>query len=79
MKEEINKEFIFIYFRGGVSVSQNRIIDEWIKNPDNEELYYKWLDEYESLHPVYLAELSPAIDHFYDHTEKSHETGVTSP
>ncbi len=64
MDNEVNKDFLFIYLSGKTSNLQKQIIDEWVKNPDNEELFYKWLNEYELLYPVYLAELPEAMGSF---------------
>ena len=76
MNAEINKEFIFSYLSGKTSALQKQMIDEWVKNPANEELFYKWLVEYEYQHPQYLTELPAAVARFHDFADKFDENPV---
>ena len=73
MNAEINKEFIFSYLSGNSSALQKQVIDEWVKNPTNEELFYKWLVEYEYQHPQYLTELPKALERFEEFADKFDE------
>jgi transmembrane sensor len=73
MNAEITKEFIFNYLAGKASVLQRQMIDEWIKQPAHEELFYKWLEEYEYLHPQYFVNLPAALTRFGDWADH-HET-----
>ena len=73
MNAEINKEFIFSYLSGNSSALQKQVIDEWVKNPTNEELFYKWLVEYEYQHPQYLTELPKALERFEEFANKFDE------
>lgn len=70
MNAEINKEFIFNYLSGKTSALQKQTVDEWIKNPDNEELFYKWLVEYEYRHPQYLTDLPEAVERFHTYADQ---------
>ncbi|MFN8349650.1 MAG: FecR domain-containing protein [Spirosomataceae bacterium] len=65
MNVEISKEFIFSYLSGKTTALQKQMLDEWIKNPANEEQFYKWLVEYEYQHPQYMVRLQDAIDRFH--------------
>lgn len=58
---KVNKEFIFSYLSGSASALQKELIEDWIKNPVNEELFYKWLDEYERQHLHYNADCSVVL------------------
>jgi ferric-dicitrate binding protein FerR (iron transport regulator) len=73
MNAEINKEFIFSYLSGKTSALQKQMIDEWVKNPANEELFYKWLVEYEYQHPQYLTELPNAVARFHNFADRFDE------
>ena len=73
MNAEINKEFVFSYLSGKTSALQKQMIDEWVKIPANEELFYKWLVEYEYQHPQYLTELPNAVARFQDFADKFDE------
>lgn len=77
MNAGINKEFIFSYLAGKSSALQKQMVDEWVKEPANEELFYKWLVEYEYQHPQYLTVLPEAIERFHafaDRYDKEPET-----
>ncbi|HEV7347649.1 FecR family protein [Telluribacter sp.] len=65
MSAEISKDFIFNYLAGKSSALQKQMIDEWVKSPANEELFYKWLVEYEYQQPQYLIELPEALSRFH--------------
>ncbi len=67
MNPQINKEFIFSYLSGSTSALQKQMVDEWVKEPDNEELFYKWLIEYETQKPQYLTDVAKGIDLFHDY------------
>lgn len=69
MNAEINKEFIFNYLSGKTSALQKQMVDEWVKQPANEELFYKWLVEYEYQRPQYLTSLPEAINRFHVYAE----------
>jgi ferric-dicitrate binding protein FerR (iron transport regulator) len=70
MNAEINKELIYNYLSGNSSALQKQMIDEWVKNPTNEELFYKWLVAYEYQHPQYLTNLSEATARFNIYADK---------
>lgn len=65
MNAEINKEFIFGYLSGKTSALQKQMVDEWVKKPANEALFYQWLVEYEYQHPQYIVNLPRAIERFH--------------
>lgn len=52
----ISKKILFDYFDGKHSSIQRKMIEEWLKTPQNEELFYQFLNEWESQHPQYLVE-----------------------
>ncbi len=70
MNAEINKEFIFNYLSGKTSALQKQMVDEWVKDPAHEELFYKWLVEYEYRHPQYLTQWSEAIERFHSQADQ---------
>lgn len=73
MNQNINKEFITSYLSGNTSALQKQMVNEWIKDPDNEELFYKWLVEYENQKPQYLADVTKGIESFHAYTSNSNE------
>ena len=48
MKAVITKELIFDNFANKVTPLQRKQIDAWLLSQGNEELYYKWLEEWEN-------------------------------
>ncbi|MCU0341678.1 MAG: FecR domain-containing protein, partial [Spirosomaceae bacterium] len=64
MNSGINKNFIFNYLSGKASALQKQMIDEWVKEPANEELFYQWLAEYEYQSPQYIADVTAGIERF---------------
>lgn len=73
MNQNINKEFIISYLSGNTSALQKQMVNEWIKDPNNEELFYKWLVEYETQKPQYLADVTNGIESFHAYTNNSNE------
>jgi transmembrane sensor len=71
MNVGINKEFVFSYLSGKSTALQKQMIDEWMKDPAHEELFYKWLVEYEYLHPQYLTEVTEAIAYFHQLADRN--------
>jgi transmembrane sensor len=69
MYAEINREFIFTYLSGKSTALQKQMVDEWVKNPAHEELFYQWLVEFEIQNPQYITELLAAIDRFRVYTD----------
>ncbi len=77
MNAEINKEFIFNYLSGKSTALQKQLIDEWVKDAAHEELFYKWLVEYEYQQPQYLTDGEHAIERFRAHIDRTED--ISSP
>jgi hypothetical protein len=54
MKPSLTKKIIFDYFDGKHSSIQSKMIEDWLKVKENQELFYLYLDEWEAEHPQYL-------------------------
>ena len=65
MKYNITKELLFTHFMGKTSAMQKQMIDQWAMETANEEQFYKWLEEYELLHPEYNANVDKAIEDYH--------------
>ncbi|MFN4145709.1 MAG: FecR family protein [Runella sp.] len=70
MNAEITKPFVFNYFAGKASALQKQMIDEWVKNPTHQELFYQWLEEYETQHPQYITDTTAALERFRDFAQQ---------
>ncbi|WP_025763491.1 FecR family protein [Dyadobacter tibetensis] len=80
MDAQISKAILFDHFAGNATVMQRRMIDEWVKTPENEELFFKYLEEWESSRPQFPIDLNRAETNFrqklrhYDIQEKVQQT-----
>lgn len=54
MNTLLTKKIIFDYFDGKHTSMQYKMIEDWLKVEENQELFYQYLDEWESQHPQYL-------------------------
>ncbi|GGD45746.1 anti-sigma factor [Emticicia aquatilis] len=70
MNAKITKELLFNHFMGQTSAMQKQMIDEWVLDKANEELFYRYLEEYENLHAEYIANIDGAVDKYYDFLEQ---------
>lgn len=64
MDFKITKELLFDHFNGTASARQQRLIDEWAKKPENEEIFYKYLVEWELSRPQYEVNVQKGIEVF---------------
>jgi len=58
---EIKKETIYNYFDNKATTLEKRRIEEWVKDPQNKELFYEYLAEWESLNIQYISDVDAAI------------------
>lgn len=65
MNGNLTREVLFDYFAGNASALQKQRIDEWVKQPEAEETFYRWLDEWELTHAQYRAEVTPHLERFH--------------
>ncbi|GAA4453175.1 hypothetical protein GCM10023189_17850 [Nibrella saemangeumensis] len=74
MEADINKELIFNHFARKSSPLQRELIAQWLREKENEEQYYRWLEEWEAAHPQYLAQTQPALAAFSQFLAKNPHT-----
>lgn len=65
MKSTLVKKIIFDYFDGKSSSIQRKMIEEWLKEPQNRELFYQYLDEWEQQHPQYVFDIDSGLKKVY--------------
>lgn len=61
---DVTKELIFDHFAKNTSPLQRKEIERWLLSRENEEQFYKWLEEWESNHLQYTAETELAACEF---------------
>ena len=71
MESKVTKDLIFKYFSKETSAIQKRMIDEWVLKIENEEQFYKWLDEYELLNPEYNVNIDKAVANYHYFVESN--------
>ena len=60
MKELITRQFLFDFFDGKTTSIQRKLIEEWIKDASNEEMFYSCVDEWERRHPQFAPNTQKA-------------------
>ncbi|PWJ58650.1 ferric-dicitrate binding protein FerR (iron transport regulator) [Dyadobacter jejuensis] len=53
MKGLITRQFLFDFLDGKTTSIQRKLIEEWIKEASNEEMFYSCVDEWERRHPQF--------------------------
>ncbi|HEV8514158.1 MAG TPA: FecR domain-containing protein, partial [Cyclobacteriaceae bacterium] len=61
MSMEIKKETIYNYFDNKATTLEKRRIEEWVRDPQNKELFYEYLAQWESQNIQYLSDVDAAI------------------
>lgn len=64
MQHIVNKKLIFDSFDGKATSFQKTMIDEWVKAPENAELFYQWLQEWENQHLQFAADKEAGLLRF---------------
>lgn len=59
-KSLLSKQVIQNFFEGKTTRMQNILIEEWLDNPANRELYFQWLDEWETENPQFTPDVEQA-------------------
>lgn len=57
----MNKKLIFEHLEGRATPLGNTIISQWLAEPENQELYYEWLDEWENGHLQFMPDDNAAL------------------
>lgn len=59
-KSLLSKQVIQNFFEGKTTRMQNILIEEWLENPAHRELYFQWLDEWETENPQFTPDVEQA-------------------
>lgn len=62
MKPAITKEILFSYFAGTSTALQKKLIETWVKEEDNRELFFRWLFEWEQKNVQYHVNVDEGIE-----------------
>ena len=64
MKESLSKGVLFDFFDGRTTSIQRKLVEAWLADPQNEELYYQYLNEWESRHPQFSPQVESALSEY---------------
>jgi len=79
MKELITREFLFDFFDGKTTSIQRKLIEDWLKNAANEEMFYSCVHEWERLHPQFSPDRQAAQKNFELLLEGQGESAAKHP
>ena len=81
MKESLSKDVLFDFFDGRTTSIQRKLIEDWLADPQNEELYYHYLDEWESRHPQFSPKVESALSDYisFIHSEAVEKETASKP
>jgi transmembrane sensor len=70
----LHKNTIFEHFAGRTTPLQKKLVSDWLQTVENQELYYRWLEEYENEYPQILTDKDVARDTFFEKIQSNFET-----
>lgn len=79
MKDSLSKDVLFDFFDGRTTSIQRKLVEDWLADPHNEELYYQYLDEWESRHPQFMPKADQALSSYISLMEDQNESRETPP
>lgn len=62
MNKSVNKNILFENFAGRATPLQKKLIEAWIQESSNKELYYEWLDEWENQFIQIIPNVDAALE-----------------
>ncbi len=78
MKTDINKIMVFDFFAGRLTPLQRKKIENWVQSPQNEELFYLYLEEWENNNSEYEPEGGIALKQYVNYLNTEEKEFSTS-
>lgn len=75
----VTKSLLFEYFAGNLSVLQTRMIEKWLENEGNSNLYYEWLTEWEKEYPQYIPDVENKLAEYLSKIKNAKKHSLTIP
>ena len=72
----LNKNILFEHFAGRTTPLQRIVISEWLQTAENQEVYYKWLEEFENCFPQIIADKEVGKSKFFDRISQLQELEI---
>jgi ferric-dicitrate binding protein FerR (iron transport regulator) len=64
MEPQFSKNTLFNFFAGHATPLQKKVIENWLEEETNRELFFEWLKEWEDEHPQFVADPEVAFRKF---------------
>ncbi|MBS1603330.1 MAG: FecR domain-containing protein [Bacteroidetes bacterium] len=61
MENSVDKHILFESFSGRSTPLRKKQIEDWLREPENIERYYEWLDEWERTNPQFMPDTATAL------------------
>ena len=78
MKTDINKKLVFDFFAGRLTPLQRKKIENWVQSPQNEELFYLYLEEWENNNSEYEPDGGIALKQYVNYLNTEEKEFSTS-
>ncbi len=66
MNQQITKSTVINFLSGQATSLQKKLVEEWLEEEKNYELFYEWLDEWEREHPQFLTDTDTALQQYVE-------------
>lgn len=73
MDNPVNKELLQKYFAGGATIFEKKLIDEWAKEPQNQETFYRMLSQKEIHNPQFIPDVEGAVKRHFNRFQAKNE------
>lgn len=71
----VTQAILFDYFDGKSSPLQRQLIEEWIKDPDNAEMFYRCLEKWELNKLQFVPDVAEAHAQYLQRLETAQDAG----
>jgi ferric-dicitrate binding protein FerR (iron transport regulator) len=78
-KNQVSKELLHNYFAGQATALQKEVIDEWVKNEDNKEVFFDYLAMWESTNPQFTVDSNEALQRHWQRMEQRTQASTAEP
>lgn len=71
MNRTVTKDLLFDHFAGRTTSLQKKMIEEWLLNEDCQEIFYRWLAEWEHKYPSYIPKIDEPLSQYLHHMDQT--------
>ncbi len=71
MNYNVTKDLLFDHFAGRATPLQKQMIEEWLHGEDSQEVFYRWLAEWEHKYPSYAPQIDEPLHRYLHHMDQS--------